>query len=178
MGSWSSAGQHRAGGGLNSHHLQRWIVLLQEACTTCNGSSGAHSCHQAIQATFTVAPDLFSGGGFMHSGIGGIIELLEEIRLRDLRHKLLRQCNGTGHPFSAIGELQFCAIGPQHGAPFGAHRVRHGEDQPVAAGCCHHRQGNSGVAAGGFHQNSASWRDRSCSLSRRDHRTGDAILDR
>ena len=114
----------------------------------------------------------------MHSWIGWVIELLQEIGPRDFSLKLLRQGNGTRHSLCSIGELQLGSVGPEHGSPLGAHRVRHGEDQPVPTGCSHHRQSDSGVAAGGLHEHRSPRLNRSLGLSLQHHGTGDPVFHR
>ena len=113
----------------------------------------------------------------MHRRIGRIVELLQQIGLGNLLHQLAGQGNRPRHPFSAIGELQLGAVGPQHGSPFGAHRIRHGEDEPVASRGSHHRQGDPGVATGGLHQHRVAGLDRAVGFGLQHHGAGDAVLD-
>ena len=171
------AREHRTGRGFHRHHAQLWRSLLEQACTSGDCAAGAHPGDKAIDHTIAVVPDLLGSGAFMHRRIGRIVELLQQIGLGNLLHQLTGQGDRPRHAFGAIGELQLCAVGPQHGPAFGAHRIRHGEDEPVAPRGSHHRQGNSGVATGGLHQHRVAWLDRAVGLGLEHHGAGDAVLD-
>merc|ERR1711965_1045723 len=101
---------------------------LTQTGTTRDRATGANPGHQRINPSCTVAPDLLRCGAFMHSWIGWVIELLQQIGPGDFSLKLFRQGNGASHSLSTIGELQLGSIGPEHRSPLGAHRVRHRED--------------------------------------------------
>ena len=114
----------------------------------------------------------------MHRGIGRIIELLEQISVGNICHQLLSQRYRSIHSQGTVSELQLGAISPQHGPTLGAHRVRHGENQPVAPSRRHHCKGDPGVAASGFHKDRLARNDRAGLLRLQHHCTGNTVFDR
>ena len=114
----------------------------------------------------------------MNCRVSRIGELLEKIGIGHLISQLPSTIDGTFHPFTARGELQFSAVGPQHGAPFLTHGVGHDQDQAVTPCSRDHRQGNTGITAGGLHQHGALRRDASSCFCIADHGHPDAVLDR
>jgi hypothetical protein len=65
---------------------------------------------------------------------------------------------------------------PQQFLALDAHGLRHGEAQPVSAGCTDKGQSDAGVAAGGLHDQGVG-PQRSVFFRIVDHGCGDAVLD-
>ena len=80
------------------------------------------------------------------------------------------------HALGTVREHQFGPECLQHTAAFQAHRVRHGQHQPVALGCGDERQPDAGVATGRLHQDRFR-ADEALPLQRLDHADADTILD-
>ena len=178
MGPRGLARQHGTGLGLHGNHLELRLPLFQQPGTTSDGAAGTHPRHKGIDLALGISPDLLRRGAFMHGWISGVVELLKQIGVRDLIHQLLGQGDRPIHALGTVGELQLGAISPQHRATLRAHRVRHGENQPVPPGRRHHGQGDAGVATGGLHQHRLAGNDRAGLLRLQHHGAGDAVFHR
>ena len=89
---------------------------------------------------------------------------------------LLGLLDRTPHALGRRREDQLRPKGLEHLAPLQAHGFRHGQEQPVAPGCCHKGQGDARVAAGGLDDERLR-ADLAGPLGRLDHRQADAVLD-
>ena len=91
----------------------------------------------------------------MCSGVRGVIKLSEDHGSRDGFLQLFCLGNGTLHALGALGQDQLCAVGLHQLAALDAHRLRHHDDDAVAAGGGDGRQTDTGVAGGRFDDGAA-----------------------
>ena len=112
----------------------------------------------------------------VHGGIRPVVELAHQHRGFGCTD-LLRLGDGAPHAPGSGGEHQFGTEGTQYGPPFPAHRVRHGQDDAIAAGGAHHGQRDAGIAAGGLDDGAAGG-ELARGLGSIDHGQRDAILYR
>ncbi|MPN46802.1 hypothetical protein SDC9_194401 [bioreactor metagenome] len=91
--------------------------------------------------------------------------------------ELLGLGDGALHPQGSVGQHQFGAVGGEQFAPLDAHRLRHGQDQPVPFDRRHQRKTDTRVARGRLDDQRARLEDAGL-LRRFDHRQGNPVLDR
>ena len=94
-----------------------------------------------------------------------------------LAQELLRPVDGTLHPLLSRRQHDLCAIGRQHCPPFGAHRVRHGQDGFVSAHGGDAGQPDSGVAGSRFNDGASRF-EKSPLFSILNHIQCCTVLDR
>ena len=112
----------------------------------------------------------------MDGRIGRVFKLLRNPGIRGF----FGQCLGPGdralHAFRAGRQDQFGAQHGQQGAAFERHRFGHGEDELVAFGRRHEREGDAGVAAGWLDDDGVLLEDAAL-LGVLNHGHADAVLD-
>ena len=155
MGARFAAGEHRRCRGLRSDDPDMRILFLQIGAHAGDGPAGADARHKHIHVAIRIRPDFGAGGVPVRLRIGGVDELPREKAVRGLPGQLLGPGNGACHAPAALGQHQLRAIGLHQEPPLHTHGLRHGDDYPVAPGCTHGGQTNSGIAAGGFNDNAA-----------------------
>ena len=115
-----------------------------------DGAAGAHAGDEDVDAAVGVVPDLLGRGDAVHLGVGRVLELLGDEVARVAGGEFVGLGDRAGHPVGSGGQEQFRTVAAQQGAAFLAHRLGHGEGALVALGGRHHRQRDTGVAAGGL----------------------------
>ena len=113
----------------------------------------------------------------MALGVGRVLELLRDERVRRGLVQLLGLGDGALHAVLAGGEDQLRAVRGGELAALDAHRVRHRQDQVVALDRRDQRQADARVPARRLDQRPARL-ERAGRLRRLDHRQRDAVLDR
>ena len=91
--------------------------------------------------------------------------------------QLLGALHGAAHALGALGQHQFGAEQPQHLAPLHRHRLRHDEDQAIAARRRDEGERDAGIARGRLDQRGDAGVDAAGFLQRVDHGDADAVLD-
>ena len=107
--------------------------------------------------------------------VGGVGELGSDDGAGTLGCDALGLGDGGGDAALRVGENQLGTEGAHDRAALDGHRCGHDDDDLVAAGSAHHRQGDTRVAGRGLDDGAAGGE---CARSLRcvDDRTGDAIL--
>ncbi len=123
-----------------------------------------------------VVPDLLGRGAAMDLRVRRIVELARDDRAGDFLLKLLGLVDGSLHAERPRRQHQLGAEKRQHLAPLDRHRLRHREDQPIAA--CRGDEGkrDAGIARGRLDERAARL-DLAVALERVDHAHPDAVLD-
>ena len=84
----------------------------------------------------------------MGGGVGGVHKLAGDEAVGQLLGQLVGLGDGTLHALGALGQDQLCAVGLHQLAALDAHRLRHHDDDAVAAGGGDGSQADAGVAGG------------------------------
>ena len=175
MGPRSSARQHGRGGRLHGRNPYRGIQLFEPAACAADGSARADPGHEKVDSALGVAPDLLGGGAVVPRGVGGVLELLEDDRAGNLLTERLRPGDGPLHPLGAGGEDHLRAVGRHEPPALDAHRLGHGQNQPVALQGADQRQPDARISARGF-DDRGTGTECAVGFGPLDHRQGDAVL--
>jgi hypothetical protein len=108
-------------------------------------------------------------------GVGGVGELVGQEDVVAVGHRA-GGVNGLVHPAHRLGHLDACPIEPQQRLTLAAHALREREDELVALGRAHERQGDPGVAARCLNNRRAARLDPPLALGGLDHRHADPVL--
>ena len=168
--------QHGGGGRLDSHDLDGGILALEILTHAGHSAAGADTGHKNIDLSIGVLPDLGAGGALVGIGVGRVHKLAGHKAVGDLLGQLVRLGNGALHALGAVRQHQLGAVGLHQLAAFHAHRLRHDDDDAVAAGSRHAGQTDAGVAGGRLNNDRAGLQ-LAGGLGIVDHRLGDAVLD-
>src|SRR5690606_28386943 len=128
-----------------------------------------------VDATVGVGPDLLTGGLAVDLRVGLVAELVGPHRVGGVRDDLLRLGDGALHALGAGGEHDLGTERADDAAALLRHRLRHGDDDLVAAGRTHHGEGDARVATGAFDDGAAGLEGSGC-LGRVDDGGANAVL--
>jgi len=142
------AGEHRRVGRLDGHHAHARLARLEHFAHAGDRAARAHARHEDVHLARRVAPDFLGGRAAVHVRIGDVGELLRDEGVPMFGGDAVGRFDGSNHALLAGREDQLRAECAQNLAPLLAHRLRHGDDQVVAALGADHRQGDASVAAG------------------------------
>ena len=104
-----AAGQYRAVFGLHRDHFYRGFVRLQHLANARDRTASADARDDRIHATLRVVPDFFSRGAAMDVGIGGVLELLRNHRMRGRAQDFAGPRKRALHAFGRLGQFDLCA---------------------------------------------------------------------
>mmetsp|Transcript_36430 Transcript_36430/g.89823 ORF Transcript_36430/g.89823 Transcript_36430/m.89823 type:complete len:223 (+) Transcript_36430:560-1228(+) len=107
----AGAGARQHGGlpGLHRHHLDVGVLALEVAPRARDGAAGAHAAHQDVDLPCRVLPDLRPRGLEVHLRVGGVLELLQHVRVGVLGSQLLRLHHGALHALGRVRQHQVSA---------------------------------------------------------------------
>ena len=111
----------------------------------------------------------------MGGGVGGVDELSGDEAVRDLLRQLVGLGDGALHALRALGQHQLGAVGLHQLAALDAHRLRHDDDDAVAARGGHGGKADARVAGGRLDDDGAGLQ-LALGLRLIDHRLGDTVL--
>ena len=169
-------GQHRRTLRFYCNDLDVGILGFQVSAHAGNRTASAYAGNENVYCTVCVVPDLHAGGLFMHVRICRIGELRRNEAVGDLRCQFLCLGDRTAHALGTLCQHQFCTVCFHQIATFNAHGFRHCNNQTIASGCRNGSQTNSGIAAGGFNDDTARLQQTLC-LCIIDHALGDSVLN-
>jgi hypothetical protein len=109
-------------------------------------AAGADAGDQDVDRALGIVPDFLGGGLAVDLGVGGVLELLRNDRIRQRRGQFLGLGDRALHALRAFRQHQFGAEQRQHLAALDRHRLGHGEDQLVALGCGREGERDAGIA--------------------------------
>ena len=133
MGAGRALGQHGGGERLHSNDPDARITGFKVLAHACDGASGTHARHKNIRFAFCIIPDFRACGAEMRFRVGRVGELAGNKAVGQSRGQFLRLGDGSLHAQRAVRQHQFRAVGFQEVAAFHAHRLRHGQYNPVPA---------------------------------------------
>src|ERR671913_687002 len=163
--------------GLHGDHLDPRLATLEHLADPRDRPPGPDAGHDDVDGTVGVLPDLLRGRLAVDLGVCLVGELPSEDRALALGDDLLGARDRALHALGAGGEDELGAVGAQEGPALLAHRLRHGEDDLVAASGPHHGQGDAGVPRRRL-DDGAAGRQLTGGLRGVDDRDTDAVLDR
>ena len=117
-----------------------------------DGAAGADASNEVVNLAVGALPDLGAGGGVVDGGVGGVLKLLEDVRVGGGGRDLLGLHDGSLHALGGVRQDEVGAEGAQQDAALEGHGGRHGEDELVALGGGHEGEGDAGVSARGLHE--------------------------
>ena len=173
---WLSAGKHGTVGRLDGDRFERWLLRLDVLADASDGSAGADSGNQNVNAPVSVVPNLGAGGFEMNLGIRRIVELLQHVAVGIAGENFFRLENRARHATRAGREHDLRAEGEQQHATLQAHGVGHDQNQLVALHRGDERQSDSGVAAGRFDQHRFAGMNFAGALRFVNHAHADAVF--
>lgn len=154
LGGFAEAGLGDDGavGGFNGDAADGFVFLvLDVAADAGDGAAGADAGDEDVDFAIGVFPDLGAGGFHVDSGVGGILELLQEHEFAGVRGAdALGLLDGAAHAGGAGSENEIGAEGLEDLAAFDGHGLGHGEGDGDAAGGGNEGESDAGVAGGGF----------------------------
>ena len=158
--------------------LSAGLPRLQHLADAGDRAAGADAGDEDVDLAIGVVPDFLGRGPAMDLRIGGVLELLRDDRVRDLLEEFVGAARCAPRmPRAAFGQHQLGAEQLQHLAPLDRHRLRHHQDQPVAARRRDEGERDAGIARGRLDQRVDARADPAARLERVDHRDADAVLD-
>ena len=166
------------GGGLGFYgdDLHVGVLLLQKLTGARDGATGAYASHEDIDLAVGGTPDLGTCGGVVDSGVGSVLELLEDDAAGDAVAQGFSSSDGTFHAVLTRCETYLGAIGFHEVAALYAHGLRHCEDEVVALDGADEGEAYACVAAGRLDDGGAGLED-AVSLSILDHGQRDTVFD-
>ena len=172
-----AAGKDRAVGRFDRNDPEIGLARLQHLADTGNRAAGADPGDKHVDVAGSVIPDFFGGRPPVNFGVGRILELLRDDRIRNFGHELVGTCDRFAHALGAFGQHQLRAKQLEHLAPLDRHGVGHDQNQPIAAGRGNESERDAGIARRRLDQRGNARADLAGGFERLDHRDTDAILD-
>ena len=169
--------QHRGGRRLNRNHFHVRVLLLQILAHAGDRSARADARHKEIHSAVGILPDFRAGARLMHSRVRRVHKLPRNKAVRNFRRQLVRLGNRALHALRAFAEHQLRAVGLHQLAALDAHRLRHHNDDAVAACRRDGRQADARVAGGRLDDDAARL-ERALSFRIVNHALRNTILDR
>ena len=150
VGACVTLGEKGRGGRLYGDDLNSGIFGFQVFSYSRQRSARSHARHEEVDLPFGIVPDLLGGGLAVCLRVGGVIKLRGNEASFCGFGKRFCLVDRSLHSFCAVGQHDLSAVGGKKRAPFDAHGLGHGENDPIAA-----RGGDGGkpdprVSAGGF----------------------------
>ena len=168
--------QHRGGGRLDGNDLDGGVLALQVLANAGHGAAGADTCNKDIDLAVGVLPDLGAGGALVGVGVGRVHKLAGHKAVGNLLRQLVSLGDSALHALGTVGQHQLGTVGLHQLAALHAHRLRHDDDDAVAAGGGDGCQADAGVA-GGWLNDDGTGLQFAGGLGVIDHRLGNAVLD-
>src|SRR6478736_6132572 len=140
-----------------------------------DGTARADAGDDDVDLAVGVLPDLLGGGLAVDLGVGLVGELARE-HPATLGGDLVGLGDRSLHAGGRVGQDELGAEGPQQRAALLAHRLRHRQDDLVAAGCADHGERDAGVAGRRLDDRAARL-ELAARLGRVDDGDPDAVLD-
>ena len=107
-----AAGEHRAVRRLHGDGLELGLARLDVAGDAGDGAAGADAGDEDVDLAVGVFPDFRAGGAEVNGGVGGVVELLEDLAVGRLRQDLLGLGDGALHAVGAGREHELGARMP------------------------------------------------------------------
>ena len=143
-----SAGKDRTVGRLDRDDLHIRVLRLQVFPGAGDRAAGTDARDEDIHITVGVLPDLGTGGQLVRLRVGRVDELSRNEAVRDLTRQFFRSGDGALHALRSFGQDELRTVCLHELSALDAHRLRHGDDDPVASGRRDRRQTDARVAAG------------------------------
>mmetsp|Transcript_5939 Transcript_5939/g.14424 ORF Transcript_5939/g.14424 Transcript_5939/m.14424 type:complete len:281 (-) Transcript_5939:438-1280(-) len=157
VGARAAARQDGALGRLHSDHLDVGVLLLEVLPGARDGAAGADAGDKVVDLPAGALPDLGARGRIVDGGVGGVLKLLQDVRVRGRGRDLLRLHHGALHPLGGICEDQVSSKSAEQDAALQRHRGRHGEHKLVSLGRSDESKGDARVAARGLNERGLPW---------------------
>lgn len=176
VGTGLAAREHGGRGRFDGHKADLRIQLAQPAPGAAERAARADAGHKQVDPSVGVAPYLVARRAVVPLGVGRIAELSKDHGSGNLPAQGLGPCNGPLHPFVSGREDHPGSVGGHQAAPLDAHRLGHGQDQPIALQGADQRQPHAGISARGFDDRTAG-AERGAGFGLLDHGQGNPVLD-
>src|SRR6478672_9809976 len=160
---------------LDGDDLHTGLAGLKDLADTRDRAAGADAGDDDVDLAVGVLPDLLGGGLAVDLGVGLVGELARE-HPATLGGDLFGLGDRALHAGGRVGQDELGAEGPQQRAALLAHRLRHRQDDLVAAGCADHGERDAGVAGRRLDDRAARL-ELAARLGRVDDGDPDAVLD-
>jgi hypothetical protein len=151
-------------------------LRLQHLADAGDGAAGADAGDEDVDRAIGVVPDLLRRGLAVDRRVGRVLELLRDDRAGDLVLEFLGSGDSATHAAGAGRQHQFGAEQREHLAALERHRLRHHQDQAIAARSGDEGERDAGIARGRLDQRAAGLQ-RAGGFQRVDHGDADAVLD-
>ena len=153
------------------------LAGLEDLADAGDRAAGADAGDDDVDLAVGVLPDLLRRGLAVDLRVRLVGELAGQDGARTLGGDLLGLGDRALHAEGGVGEDQLGAVGPQQRPALLGHRLRHREDDVVAAGGADQGERDAGVARGRLDDGAAGL-ELTGALRRVDDRDADAVLDR
>jgi hypothetical protein len=131
--------QHRGCRWLDRDRVEGRLPLFQDFAHAGDRPAGPDARDQDVDLPIRIVPELVGGGAAMDVGVRRVLELLRDERVRRPARNLLGFRDGAPHALLRRGQLELRTEQPQQHSPLLRHRLRHGENQLIAARGRHER---------------------------------------
>ena len=168
-------GEHGRIRGFHDHDSDIRVLALEIFANAGHRAARSGTRDKDVHLAVGVFPDFRAGGRAVNRGVRGVVKLAGDERVRRARGELLRLCDGALHALRALCEHDLRAISAHQNPALHAHRLRHGDDEAIAARRRDGGKADARVSAGGLDDDAAFFQH-AAALCIVDHRERDAIL--